>query len=104
MAQEFDSRDRYVLTPVVDEGSPAFKDPGYSSIVPACDWVSKGDYGDIRYEHSAGDATGIAKITIDRPHKRNAFRPQTLFEISDAFEAAMDKSHTTWSTWPPPTA
>ena len=84
MSQEFDSRTRYPLPPVVAEGSPALTDPGYSSIVPACEWVSAGDYGDIRYEHSTGDAAGIAKITIDRPHKRNAFRPQTLFEISDA--------------------
>lgn len=90
MAQEFDSRNRYVLAPVVDEASPAFTDPGYSSIVPACDWVIKGDYGDIRYEHSTGDAAGIAKITIDRPQKRNAFRPQTLFEISDALNDARD--------------
>ena len=90
MAQEFDSRNRYPLPPVVAEGSPAFTDPGYTSIVPACEWVSVGDYGDIRYEHSTGDAAGIAKITIDRPHKRNAFRPQTLFEISDALNEARD--------------
>jgi len=88
--QEFDSRTRYPLPPVVAEGSPAFTDPGYSSIVPACEWVSAGDYGDIRYEHSSGDDAGIAKITINRPHKRNAFRPQTLFEISDALNKARD--------------
>ena len=33
---------------------------------------------------------GIAKITIDRPEVRNAFRPETLVELSDAFEAARD--------------
>ena len=44
-------------------------------------WTTAADYEDIRYEHS-GD--GIAKITINRPHVRNAFRPQTLMEISDA--------------------
>ena len=43
-----------------------------------------GEYEDIRYELS-GD--GIAKITIDRPEVRNAFRPQTVIEISDALEA-----------------
>ena len=43
-------------------------------------------YSDIRYE----TATGIAKITIDRPEVRNAFRPQTLFELSDAFTEARD--------------
>ncbi len=45
------------------------------------------DYEDIRYELS-GD--GIAKITIDRPEVRNAFRPQTLIELSDAFERARE--------------
>ena len=42
---------------------------------------------DIRYEHS-GD--GIAKVTIDRPEVRNAFRPQTIVEISDALERARE--------------
>lgn len=50
----------------------------------AFDWESQGDYEDIRYE----TITGIAKITIDRPEVRNAFRPTTLFELSDAFETA----------------
>ena len=36
----------------------------------------------------ASGAAGIAKITIDRPARRNAFRPQTLFELQDAFNAA----------------
>jgi len=49
-------------------------------------WSQAGDYGDIRYEQ----ADGIAKITIDRPEVRNAFRPQTLFELSDAFNRARD--------------
>ncbi|MFM8239719.1 MAG: 1,4-dihydroxy-2-naphthoyl-CoA synthase [Actinomycetota bacterium] len=65
-------------------------DPSFSSIVPACEWVSTGDYSDIRYELSTGDAAGIAKLTINRPHKRNAFRPQTLFELSDAMNRARD--------------
>ena len=46
-----------------------------------------GDYEDIRYELS-GD--GIAKITICRPEVRNAFRPQTLIEISDALVHARE--------------
>src|SRR3954453_10749321 len=50
-------------------------------------WTAAGDYEDIRYELS-GD--GIAKITIDRPEVRNAFRPETLIEISDALEKARD--------------
>ena len=52
----------------------------------AFEWESHGDYTDIRYETIAG----IAKITIDRPEVRNAFRPTTLFEMSDAFEQARD--------------
>ena len=50
------------------------------------DWAPDGDYTDIRYE----TAEGIAKITIARPEVRNAFRPQTLFELSDAFDRARD--------------
>jgi naphthoate synthase len=50
-------------------------------------WTPAGEYSDIRYELS-GD--GIAKITIDRPEVRNAFRPQTLVELADAFERARE--------------
>jgi naphthoate synthase len=50
------------------------------------DWVKKGDYKDIAYE----TAGGIAKLTICRPEVRNAFRPQTLFELCRAFEEARD--------------
>jgi naphthoate synthase len=55
-------------------------------IRPAADWQPAGDYDDIRFE----TADGIAKITIDRPEVRNAFRPQTLIEISDALERARE--------------
>jgi naphthoate synthase len=51
------------------------------------DWTAAGEYTDIRYELS-GD--GIAKITINRPEVRNAFRPETVRELSDAFERARD--------------
>jgi naphthoate synthase len=44
------------------------------------------EYADIVYE----TAEGIAKITINRPEVRNAFRPTTLFELSHAFNAARD--------------
>ncbi len=55
------------------------------------DWKSSGpadgqEYTDIRYE----TAEGIAKITINRPDVRNAFRPTTLFELSHAFNVARD--------------
>ncbi|HEX7463533.1 MAG TPA: enoyl-CoA hydratase-related protein, partial [Actinomycetota bacterium] len=50
------------------------------------DWQRSGEYEDIRYE----TAEGIAKITIARPEVRNAFRPKTLFELSQAFDVARD--------------
>ena len=50
------------------------------------DWKRQKDYEDIIFEA----AEGIAKITINRPEVRNAFRPKTLFELSDAFNIARD--------------
>jgi naphthoate synthase len=49
-------------------------------------WQPSGGYTDIRYE----TAEGIAKITIDRPEVRNAFRPLTVKELIGAFDAARD--------------
>lgn len=49
-------------------------------------WEPAGDYEDILYEK----ADGIAKITINRPERRNAFRPPTLAELRDAFSKARD--------------
>ncbi|MHB0928187.1 MAG: 1,4-dihydroxy-2-naphthoyl-CoA synthase [Candidatus Nanopelagicales bacterium] len=59
-------------------------------MTPACDWQAQGSYSDIRYEVSTGEDAGIAKITINRPHKRNAFRPQTIVELKQAFDVARD--------------
>jgi naphthoate synthase len=56
------------------------------TIRSAADWQPAGDYEDIRYE----SAEGIAKITIDRPEVRNAFRPETVIELSDAFNRARE--------------
>ena len=53
-------------------------------------WTPAGSYTDIRYEKGDAGATGIAKITIARPEVRNAFRPETLIEISDALERARE--------------
>ncbi|HSG87385.1 MAG TPA: 1,4-dihydroxy-2-naphthoyl-CoA synthase [Candidatus Limnocylindrales bacterium] len=50
-------------------------------------WTPAAEYGDIRYEHSG---TGIARITIDRPEVRNAFRPETVRELIDAFARVRD--------------
>lgn len=52
-------------------------------------WTTVSEFEDIRYEHS-GD--GIAKITIDRPQVHNAFRPQTIVEISQALDLAREDS------------
>jgi naphthoate synthase len=55
-------------------------------------WTPAGEYTDIRYEKSgpAGPDKGIAKITIDRPEVRNAFRPLTVIEISQALTQAQE--------------
>ena len=47
-------------------------------------WISAGIYTDIKYEKMQG----IAKITINRPEVRNAFRPQTVSEMMTAFRDA----------------
>ncbi len=49
-------------------------------------WVQAGDYSDILYHK----AEGMAKITINRPEVRNAFRPQTVREMMHAFRDAWD--------------
>src|SRR5260221_3465694 len=50
-------------------------------------WRKAGDYTDILYEHDS-EGEGIARITINRPEVRNAFRPQTVKEMLDAFSRA----------------
>jgi len=56
------------------------------TIEPAADWSPSGEWSDIRYATN----DGIAKITIDRPEVRNAFRPATTAELIRAFELARD--------------
>ena len=53
-------------------------------MIPA--WERVVEYQDIIYEK----ADGIAKITINRPEVRNAFRPETVSELMDAFARARD--------------
>ena len=53
----------------------------------AVSWTSVADYEDIRYEHSG---TGIARVTINRPEVHNAFRPETVKEMIDAFARIRD--------------
>ncbi|GIN88198.1 1,4-dihydroxy-2-naphthoyl-CoA synthase [Heyndrickxia sporothermodurans] len=54
----------------------------------AIDWKAEREYEDILYETH----NGIAKITINRPHVHNAFRPKTVMELIDAFSYARDDS------------
>ena len=70
------------------------------AIAPAADWESAGEYEDVRYEtadlteDAAARATPtrsrVAKITINRPEVRNAFRPETVVEISAALDHARE--------------
>ncbi|MEN0663733.1 1,4-dihydroxy-2-naphthoyl-CoA synthase [Caldifermentibacillus hisashii] len=54
----------------------------------AREWIREREYEDIIYE----TYNGIAKITINRPEVRNAFRPKTVTEMIDAFSYARDDS------------
>ena len=53
----------------------------------ALTWQPQGAYRDILFDLSN---VGIARITINRPEKRNAFRPQTVTELYDAFSRVRD--------------
>jgi naphthoate synthase len=60
--------------------------PPDEALYAPIEWAEAGRFEDILYEK----ADGIAKITINRPDVRNAFRPQTLAELRDAFNRARD--------------
>jgi naphthoate synthase len=60
--------------------------PPQDELYAPIEWQTAGEFEDITYEK--GD--GIAKIAINRPDVRNAFRPQTLAELRDAFNRARD--------------
>jgi naphthoate synthase len=60
--------------------------PAEETLYAPIEWRSAGEFGDILYEK----ADGIAKITINRPEVHNAFRPQTLVEVSAAMESARE--------------
>jgi naphthoate synthase len=65
---------------------PIKREPGERTI-PNWQTATSGEkFTDISYQV----AEGMAKITINRPEVRNAFRPQTLFELSEAFNLARD--------------
>jgi len=65
---------------------PIKRQPGERSLPKWQLGVGGEKFTDIRYQ----TAEGMAKITINRPEVRNAFRPQTLFELSEAFNLARD--------------
>jgi naphthoate synthase len=60
--------------------------PPEDQLYAPIEWRAEGDYEDILYER----AESIAKISINRPEVRNAFRPPTLAELRDAFNRARD--------------
>ncbi len=53
-------------------------------------WKKIKNFEDIKYEKGIDSADGINKITINRPNVRNAFRPQTVFELKEAFSLARE--------------
>ncbi|MFM1952644.1 MAG: hypothetical protein RJA33_1438, partial [Actinomycetota bacterium] len=80
------------LSPVLNNGGivskPIKRDFGDRTI-PAWKTAPGGEnFTDIKYEA----ADGMAKITINRPEVRNAFRPQTIIELKSAFDLARDNS------------
>ena len=56
----------------------------------AIKWESIKTFKDIKYERGLKDGDGVAKITINRPEVRNAFRPQTVFEIKESLKLARE--------------
>lgn len=52
-------------------------------------WSAVKEFEDIRFEKTHD---GIAKVTINRPEVRNAFRPQTVLELKEAFEICREDS------------
>ncbi|MGE3757486.1 MAG: 1,4-dihydroxy-2-naphthoyl-CoA synthase [Pseudobdellovibrionaceae bacterium] len=60
-----------------------------SASVKPENWITIKPYEDIRFEKTSD---GVAKITINRPHVRNAFRPKTVMEMKEAFEISREDS------------
>jgi naphthoate synthase len=66
---------------------PATPPPATPPTAPPVKWTPVVEFRDIRYEHSG---TGIALVTINRPEVHNAFRPETVTELIDAFARIRD--------------
>lgn len=60
---------------------------GKAVITPGAEWHTIKKFEDIKFERTTD---GIAKITINRPEVRNAFRPQTVHELEEAFDLARE--------------
>jgi naphthoate synthase len=60
--------------------------PSTDELYAPVEWRPAAEFDDILYEK----AEGLAKLTINRPEVRNAFRPQTLAELREAFARARD--------------
>jgi naphthoate synthase len=69
-------------------GTGTIRTGGGAPLVGAIDWRIVTPFQDIRYERAAGEA--IAKVTIARPEVRNAFRPETVAELCEAFRLARE--------------
>ena len=52
-------------------------------------WITIKEYKDIKFEQTED---GVAKVTINRPEVRNAFRPETVQELLSAFDYCRDES------------
>jgi len=65
---------------------PFKREPGSRAIPNWNTGAGSEAFSDVIYQ----TAEGMAKITINRPEVRNAFRPQTLFELQEAFSLARD--------------
>ena len=61
-----------------------------SHLPPVPEWHKAGEFTDIVYEKCSD---GIAKITINRPQVHNAFRPQTVMEMSRALNDARNDAY-----------
>ncbi len=83
--------DRYAIGPLRSgEVNPERHPTKVVSARVTVTWQPAGEYTDIRYELATGENSGVAKITINRPEVRNAFRPETVVELADAFTRARE--------------
>lgn len=78
-----------MTTPTTEFNREEFMKNEKRIIKKAADWQTIKKYNDIRLEKTSD---GIGKITINRPESRNAFRPQTVLELQEAFHIVREDS------------